>query len=159
AAIKGITDIRAQRAALAKLYLAQAPSLPPGTQFQYSNLGFILAGAAAEQRTGKSWEDLVRGEVFGPLGITEPGFGAPGNSGAPAQPGGHEEKNGAYVPLEPDAENAETPAAIGPAGLIHISLRDWLKFATDQMDGAHGHGKLLKAETYSALHTPISSTG
>ena len=32
-------------------------------------------------------------------------------------------------------------------------------FAEDQMDGAHGHGKLLKPETYRTLHTPISSTG
>lgn len=45
------------------------------------------------------------------------------------------------------------------AGTIHISLHDWMLFAEDQMDGAHGHGKLLKPETYRTLHTPISSTG
>src|SRR6185436_18966858 len=130
--VKDVADVRAQRARLAKFFLPQAPSLPPGTQFQYSNLGFMLAGAAAERRTGKSWEELVRSEVFAPLGITQAGFGAPGLSAAIDQPRGHQEKNGAYVPIEAAAENADVPAVIGPAGLVHISLRDWLKFAQDQ---------------------------
>ena len=158
-AIKGIADVRAQRAALAKHYLMLPPARKPGTEFEYSNLGFIFAGAAAEARTGKSWEDLVRAEVFQPLGITHGGFGAPASSAAVEEPWGHEEKNGKVVALDPASEDADNPASLGPAGTVHISLRDWMLFAQDQMDGAHGHGKLLKPETYRALHTPISSTG
>ncbi len=158
-AIKGIADVKAQRAALAKFYLSQPPALPPGTKFTYSNLGFIFAGAAAEQRTGKSWEDLVRTEVFAPLGITHVGFGAPGSSAGIDQPRGHDLKDGKFVAVEPSSENADNPPSLGPAGTVHISLHDWMLFAQDQMDGAHGHGKLLKPETYRTLHTPISSDG
>jgi CubicO group peptidase (beta-lactamase class C family) len=31
-----------------------------------------------------------------------------------------------------------------------------MRFAQDQLDGVHGHGKLLKAETYRKLHTPVT---
>ena len=159
AAIKGITEIKAQRAALVRSYLSQAPALKPGTEFSYSNLGFVIAGAAAERRTGKSWEYLVRSEVFQPLGITHAGFGAPGSSASIDQPRGHALKDGKLVALDPESKDADNPPSFGPAGTIHISLHDWMLFAQDQLDGAHGHGKLLKPETYRRLHTPISSNG
>jgi CubicO group peptidase (beta-lactamase class C family) len=157
--IKGITDVKAQRAALAKFYLSQPPALTPGTEFTYSNLGFILAGAAAERRTGKSWEDLVKAEVFTPLGIAHAGFGVPGTSAVIDQPRGHDMKDGKLVAIDPKAEASDNPPSLGPAGTIHISLHDWMLFAQDQLDGALGHGKLLKPETYRRLHTPISSNG
>ena len=37
-----------------------------------------------------------------------------------------------------------------------MGLRDWMLFAQDHLDGVHGHGKLLKAETYRRLHTPFT---
>jgi len=159
ATTKAITDVRALRAAAARYYLPKPPVRKPGTQFEYSNLGFILAGAAAEVRTGKTWEELVRVEVFEPLGITHAGFNAPPSTSAIEQPWGHEERGGKIVAVAPAEQDANVPAWIGPAGTVHISLRDWMLFAQDQMDGAHGHGKLLKPETYRMLHTPISSNG
>lgn len=159
AVIKGIKDIQVQRAALARAYLSQPPALKPGTQFQYSNLGFIIAGAAAERRAGKPWEELIRTEVFAPLGITHAGFGAPGSSAVVDQPRGHDVRNGKLVALDPASRDADNPPSLGPAGTIHISLHDWMLFAQDQLDGVHGHGKLLKPDTYRRLHTPISSNG
>jgi D-alanyl-D-alanine carboxypeptidase len=156
---QSVSGVRAQRAALAKHYLAKAPFKTPGTEFGYSNLGFIFAGAAAEARTGKRWEDLVRLEVFQPLGITRFGFGTPPSTKAIEQPWGHEPKDGKFRPTNPASQDSDNPPSLGPAGTIHMTLRDWMLFAQDQMDGAHGHGKLLKAETYRALHTPISSNG
>lgn len=155
AAIKGITDLAAQRAAVTKTYLAMPPASKIG-EFSYSNLGFIIAGAAAERRTGKAWEDLVREQIFAPLGIVNAGFGAPGTAGRNDQPQGHDEVMGALRPLDPGSKGADNPPAIGPAGTINIALRDWLLFAQDQLDGEQGRGKLLKAETYRKLHTPVS---
>lgn len=59
----------------------------------------------------------------------------------------------ALDPADPDGDN---PTALGPAGTINIALRDWLLFAKDHLDGVHGRGKLLKAETYRKLHTPVT---
>lgn len=154
AAIRGVKEARAQRAAIARKYLAMPPAGKAGA-FEYSNLGYIVLGAIAEARTGKSWEELVRELVFEPLGITQAGFGAPGTPGKLDQPEGHREAGGrlAALPPGPDADN---PPALGPAGTINITMRDWMRFAADQMDGVHGRGKLLKPQTYRKLHTPVT---
>jgi CubicO group peptidase (beta-lactamase class C family) len=155
AVVKSADGVKAQRAALARKYLTMPPASKVG-EFKYSNLGFIIAGAIAEARTGKTWEELIREQVFVPLGIKEAGFGAPGTSGKFDQPRGHNEKDGKLVPLDPADSEADNPAALGPAGTINITLKDWARFAQDQLDGVHGHGKLLKAETYRKLHTPVT---
>lgn len=49
--------------------------------YEYSNLGYMVAGAMAEKLTGKSWENLMRVKLFNPLGMTSAGFGAPGTPG------------------------------------------------------------------------------
>jgi CubicO group peptidase (beta-lactamase class C family) len=53
----------------------------PGTKFEYSNLGYTLAGAIAERVGGKPWEELMRDIVFTPLGMTNCGFGGLGTPG------------------------------------------------------------------------------
>ena len=154
-AIGGGDDVRAQRAAAVRKYLAMPPASKPGG-FAYSNLGYIVVGAIAEARTGKSWEQLVREEVFAPLGITHAGFGPPGTPGRIDQPHGHLSILGWLVPLDPGSSYADNPPALGPAGTINISLADWARFARDQLDGEHGHGKLLRPESYRRLHTPVA---
>lgn len=49
--------------------------------FVYSNLGYMVAGAMAEKKTGKSWEALMQEKLFKPLGMTSAGFGFPGTRG------------------------------------------------------------------------------
>jgi CubicO group peptidase (beta-lactamase class C family) len=154
AVIKTAPDVKGQRAAIARKYLTMPPASKAG-EFEYSNLGFIIAGAIAEARTGKAWEDLIREQIFTPLGIKNAGFGAPGTSATFDQPRGHAEQAGKLVPLDP-TQDADNPPALGPAGTINIALKDWLLFAQDQLDGVHGHGKLLKPETYRKLHTPVT---
>jgi CubicO group peptidase (beta-lactamase class C family) len=148
--------VKAQRAAIARHYLALPPASKAG-EFVYSNLGYIIAGAIAEARTGKTWEELIRAQVFEPLGIVNAGFGAPGKSSTIDQPRGHEEKAGKLVPIDPASADADNPAALGPAGTINITLHDWMRFAQDHLDGEHGRGKLLKPATYRKLHTPVTT--
>ena len=65
------------------------PAAQAETEFLYSNAGYVIAGAMLEQVTGESWEELIRTEVFEPLGMTRAGFGAPGSADAVDQPRGH----------------------------------------------------------------------
>lgn len=155
AVIKSANGVKAQRAAIARKYLTMPPASKAG-DFAYSNLGFIIAGAIAEACTGKTWEDLIRDQIFAPLGIKNAGFGPPGTPGKLDQPWGHKEEAGKLVALDPANAEADNPPALGPAGTINIALKDWLLFAQDQLDGEHGHGKLLKPETYRKLHTPVT---
>lgn len=154
-AILGTTDPVRQRLAAAAHYLAQPPASAIG-EFSYSNVGYIIAGAIAETRTGARWEDLVRTQIFEPLGIKQAGFGLPGTTKTFDQPHGHKETAQGLVALDPADPAADNPLAIAPAGSINITLGDWMLFAQDQLDGVHGKGKLLRPESYRLLHTPIA---
>ena len=52
------------------LYGSRGLSFEPGSQFEYSNYGFVLLGAIIEAVTGESYYDYVRDNVFEPAGMT-----------------------------------------------------------------------------------------
>lgn len=141
----------ARRAAVLDVIKAK-PEHPPGTKYAYSNVGFTIAGAMAEQVTGETWENLVRQEVFAPLALTGAGFGPPKSPDETLdQPRGHRTFLRGKVAVADDADN--TPI-MGPAGTIHMTLDDLCTYATDHLHGELGQGQLLSAETYKQLHTP-----
>ena len=45
------------------------PLFPPGTNYQYSNTGFLLLGRVAEQATGTDIATLYERRIFRPLGL------------------------------------------------------------------------------------------
>jgi CubicO group peptidase (beta-lactamase class C family) len=122
--------------------LKDAPVVPPGTAFSYSNTGFVIAAVIAERAAGMPFEKLMRREVFQPLGMTSAGYGQPGAG----EPRGH-------VGGKPAAMNDGNPLMFAPAGNIHLSLRDWAKFCLDQLDGPTGGGRLLTAASYRLMQT------
>ncbi|HET9863069.1 MAG TPA: serine hydrolase domain-containing protein [Steroidobacteraceae bacterium] len=155
--VKSEKKVRAQRAALVIYYLTRPPASKVG-EFSYSNLGYVIAGAVAEERTGSTWEELMHDEIWKPLGIRSAGFGPPGRSGRYDQPLGHDRVKGKLVALDPEDPLSDNPVPVGPAGRVHISLADWMLFVQDQLDGENGHGKLLRPESYKRLHTPVTKS-
>ncbi|NUM54317.1 MAG: beta-lactamase family protein [Candidatus Hydrogenedentes bacterium] len=132
--------------------MAGKPEHAPGTEFAYSNVGFTIAGAMAEQATGETWEDLVKREVFEPLALESAGFGPPKSLDKKLeQPQGHTTAFGWKVAAGEDADNT---FIIGPAGIVHMTLEDLCTYATEHLRGELGQGTLLSAETYKLLHTP-----
>ena len=124
--------------------LEREPSGKREEHFEYSNDGFIVAGAMLEAKTGTSWEELMQREVFAPLELDSAGFGPPHGDKPDDQPRGHRGDN---VPMPPDADN---PAALGPAGRIHMSLTDLARYLRAHADRPE---TFLKAETFDVLHT------
>jgi CubicO group peptidase (beta-lactamase class C family) len=47
-----------------------APAFPPGSQFRYSNNGFLLLGRAVEKASGEDFGDYLARHVFAPAGMT-----------------------------------------------------------------------------------------
>ena len=116
-------DIIERRYAILRDNLMEPPAGPVG-EYLYSNLGYMVAGAMAEELTGQSWETLMEDHLFAPLGITTAGYGPPGTPGAVDQPWGHYlDQMGLWTPVQLD-----NPEALGPAGTVHISIEDWAKF-------------------------------
>jgi CubicO group peptidase (beta-lactamase class C family) len=154
-----------QRRSLARKILSHAPDLPPGTKAIYSSADYVMVGAALEQITGRTWEDLMQERLFRPLGITTAGFGPPGTPGRVDQPWGHGPRRLLYLPLpgatdlpfDPGSGSADFPLAVAPAGLVHLSVIDWAKFVSWQLRGdpanPHRETTLLPADSFVRLHT------
>lgn len=140
----------AQREAAVEMAASVKLQSPPGTKYEYSNTGYVIAAAMAEEMSGRSWEDLIRDDVFKPLGMTSAGFGGTGTPGQIDQPWPHTGKNRPAPTNGPEMDN---PPVMGPAGTVHCSLADWSTFIVDQLRGLKGQGALLKAESYTRLHT------
>jgi len=142
---------KARRAAVAAV-LTKKPKSQPGTSFAYSNVGFTIAAAMVEERTGKSWEELMRQQVFVPLKVSHAGFGPPKDNGKNlAQPRGHQNIGPFKRAM---GENDDNTLIMAPAGGVHITLEELCAFGNEHLAGERGKGKLLKAETYKRLHTP-----
>lgn len=140
-----------QRQAYVASILDDAPETPPGTAYRYSNAGYTVAGAMLEAAAGRPWEQLLREEVFGPLGLASAGFGPPGAEGAADQPRGHRDRLiGGLAPVEP-GRFADNPAAMGPAGTVHVSLCDLARFAAAHATMPEDY---LPAAAWEALHRP-----
>jgi CubicO group peptidase (beta-lactamase class C family) len=150
-----VTDHRKR---IVDVVLAGEPGAKPGEQYLYSNLGYVIAGALLEQKTGRAWEDLVRAEIIAPLKLSSVGFGAPGAPGSLLQPRGHRQAaatsaTGAkLVPIEPPL--ADNPPFLGPAGTMHMTVGDLARWGQEHLRGERGTDGLLRAATFRRLHVP-----
>lgn len=105
--------------------ILKEPSTVHNGDYKYSNLGYCIAGIMAERVTGKSWEKLMEESIFKPLGMNSAGFGSPGTTGLVDQPWGHQKVDDVWQPSQSD-----NPEEIGPAGTVHCSVEDWVRFLT-----------------------------
>lgn len=145
----GEDALQDQRQAYSKAVLVVPLENKPGTTFLYSNAGYVVAGAMLETLTGRAWEDLMRDEVFIPLGLNSAGFGPPGTSNKIDQPRGHRARMFLGLKSVEPGLFADNPAAIGPAGTVHISVCDLLVYAKAHLEQPAAY---LQPETWQALH-------
>ena len=125
-------SVQEQRDHAVEHYLVQPPVYPKG-KFQYSNLNYIIAGAAMEHATGESWETLMRSGSPGALmGEEGWGFGPPQG----ANPQGHYFRALSAYPAGQEWLGADNPRALGPAGTVHASLRSWGEYARAFLPGS-----------------------
>lgn len=123
----------------------------PGSKFEYSNLGYTVAGAMAEQVTHVRWEEMMTNRLFKPLQMERVGFGGTGTLGKLDQPWPHTTDGKPVEHNGPKMDNAEV---MGPAGTVHCTLAAWSKFIADQLRGSRGEPALLRPAFYKKLHTP-----
>lgn len=140
-------DVMEQRAWFAQEILALDTAQPIGT-YAYSNSGYMVVGAALEERTGSSWEALMQEHLFDPLGMDSCGFGnAAVDPSVPDEPWPHG-ADGAAIPPGPGDDN---PPALGPAGTVHCSLVDWGRFVAAHVER---DTDFLPEEQWDHLHAP-----
>lgn len=141
-----------QRLAVVRSLLASPPAYPPGTARTYSNGGFTIAGAMLEKTSGLSYQRLIRERLFKPLHLDSAGFGMPATPGKTDQPYGH--VCGSAFPVSiPPGLDADNPAAITPAGRVHLSILDFATYAGCHV-GTMANSPLSR-ESLEFLHTPV----
>jgi CubicO group peptidase (beta-lactamase class C family) len=130
---------------LARIAMKLPPDFPPGTQWSYSNTGYVLLGIIVSKTSGKFYGDFLKQRVFSPLGmdatriITEKDI--------------VKNRAAGYV-LEKDQLTNQgwvSPSLNTTAdGSLYFSVLDLARW-----DAALRAGKLLKPESYAAMWSPV----
>jgi len=118
--------------------------------YHYSNAGYATAGYIGERASGRSWEQLMRDEVFEPLGLESCGIGWPATVERPDEPRGHFGAGAARRVQGLD----EYPlgAFMAPAGNIHCSVGDLVRYGLAHLAGLSGQDGFLSAASIQELH-------
>ena len=151
-AYQNAPDVVAAREKVLVEAMARPLLSKPGEKFLYSNWGYTLAAHMAEKATGKSWEALMRAEVFKPLGMSTAGFGGTGSPGKIDQPWPHSSTGS---PTPTNGKKMDNLPVMGPAGTIHMSLADWGKFVAEHLKGDRGKSAYMTQASFKTLHTAI----
>jgi CubicO group peptidase (beta-lactamase class C family) len=141
---------------LVKQLVTQPLASQPGSQFAYANMGYVIIGAMIERAGGSTWDELVTERIFIPLGLRTAGLGNQASLGRVDAPLGHtitEGKVKAFL-AGPDGDN---PPIIGPAGIAHMSVLDFGRWAGWNAGEGKRGPRLVRPETLKKLHTPVVS--
>jgi len=124
---------------------------PPGTKYDYSNLGADLAARIVEVKSGMSFNDFTKQFIFEPLKMKNTGWF-------------YNEIDSRlltkiYLPDDWDdpkiaIEHPKYQHLGYPSGDLKTNIDDLSKYLIDMMNGYNGNGKLLNPSSYQTLLNP-----
>lgn len=162
--LAGNNDLRRRHAPL-KDFVAETVRTPlafaPGTKYQYSSMGILLATRVAEVVGGDDILTLVDRAIFQPLGMKHSAQGMGRfrlEDVVPCQMEGAAPESGAGDPKAKEWDwNSPYWRKLGaPWGGTHASAPDIARFLTEVM---HARGKALKADTARLMITNHNPKG
>jgi CubicO group peptidase (beta-lactamase class C family) len=116
----------------------------PGTDFLYSNTGYILLGAIIERVSGQSYEAFLHKEIFRPLGMLNTGYGR--------REAAHPDRADGYTLGESGHLESAVPiefSFLHSAGALYSTVEDMLKW-----DKALLMGTILSPESIKKMIGP-----
>lgn len=147
-------NLDAMRVSVVRQWSEKPLAAPPGTRFEYSNMGYVIAGAMIERAAGKTWDELMVERIFSPLGLATAGLGCQATPGKVDAPLGH-------ILVEGKAQailagpNGDNPSLLGPAGIAHMSILDFARWAAWNAGQGKRGPALVRPETLRTLRTPM----
>lgn len=146
-----------ERARMCSLVLTKAPEGTAG-QYNYSNLGYVVAAAMIEKRGKRPFERLMLDRVFKPLGMTSTEFYSAAKLQRTRTPllWGHRMDDG--EPVKPGTSGAENPTVYAGCGTIRTTIADWARYIAWHMH--ESAAPVLKSDdTLRQLHKGIADAG
>jgi len=143
-----------QRYWLVKQWGTQKLEAKPGSKFAYANVNYVIAGAMIERTANKTWDELIVDRVFTPLDLKTAGLGPQSTLGRIDAPLGHlieGTKTRSFL-AGPRADNL---LVLGPAGIAHMSVLDFARWAGWNAGRGKRGPRLVKPETMTKLQKPI----
>ena len=131
------------------------PSRDFRTAFQYNNLMYIAAGYLVGRVAGSSWEEVVRGRIFKPLGMADSGCTVPELLGAAEFSYAYEREEGKLTPRPfppPDDVLMYGPRASGSVNTTAEDMCKWMLLHLNK--GMAGGQRVISAANLLQMHTP-----
>jgi CubicO group peptidase (beta-lactamase class C family) len=127
-----------------------ATKFPPGTQWAYSNSGYVLLGLLVAKTSGQSFAQFLHDRIFAPLKMNHTLAYEKGKSEVSNRAYGHSKQGDRFV----QTDQSSTSATLGDGG-IYTSLEDLAKWD----DALSRHTLLSEKEMQPALTPAKLSTG
>ena len=118
---------------------------PPGTEWSYSNSGYVVLGLIVAKASGESFPDFLHDRIFAPLGMIHTLVYVNGSNEVPDRAYGHSREGDRLVQTDQSA----TSATLGDGG-VYSNLEDLSKW-----DNALTHHTLLTANEMQPALTPV----
>lgn len=134
---------------LAKLAFAQKPAFAPGEKWSYSNTGYALLGFIARKASGKFYGDILKDDVFAPLGMKTARVISEVDI-IPHRAAGYRLEKRKLKNQEWVAPSINTTAD----GALYVSIRDMVAWDKCVRDGA-----VLTADSWKQVFTPVKLNG
>jgi CubicO group peptidase (beta-lactamase class C family) len=119
------------------------PSAPLRQMWQYNNFMFLAQGVLAEKLSGKTWEQLIKEQLFTPLGMNASNTSMNDHQKAPDFSLGYREEDGKIMRMK--FMNID---AMGPAGSINSNAKDMANWVMMWINGGKFNGKEILPASY-----------
>ena len=119
---------------------------PPGTQWYYSNSGYVVLSLVVAKVSGKPFPEFLRERIFAPLKMDNTVAYVRGKNEITNRAYGHTKEGGSWK----QTDQSSTSATLGDGG-IYSSLEDLVKW-----DEALRSNKLLTNEEMQPALTPVT---
>jgi CubicO group peptidase (beta-lactamase class C family)/transposase len=117
----------------------------PGTQWSYSNSGYVVLGLVVAKVSGEPFQDFLRDRIFAPLRMNNTLAYVNGTNEIPGRAYGHSKEGNGFVQTDQSA----TSATLGDGG-VYSNLDDLIKW-----DDALAHHQLLPAIAMEPALIPV----
>ncbi|MGI9102178.1 MAG: exo-beta-N-acetylmuramidase NamZ domain-containing protein [Terriglobales bacterium] len=133
-----------------RMAMDEAPVIPPGSRFLYSDVDYVVLGFLVERVSGLPLEQYAAVHIYEPLGMMQSRFLPPAAWQAKIAPSEYDERGQMLRGVVHDPTARRMGGVAGHAGLFSTAA-DTTKFAQAMLDGGGG---VLAPEMIEKMTTP-----